>query len=77
MAEKLTDTDVFYMEQAPEVIANKTGANVNDVFFAKQAPSKLAKLLKSQRILYFIISKLQICLLMNMLVRNLPHQLHL
>lgn len=32
MAEKLTDTDVFYMEQAPEVIANKTGVNVNDVF---------------------------------------------
>lgn len=46
MAEKLTDTDVFYMEQAPEVIANKTGANVNDVFFAKQAPSKLAKTLE-------------------------------
>lgn len=42
MAEKLTDTDVFYMEQAPEVIANKTGANVNDVFFAKQAPNLLA-----------------------------------
>lgn len=46
MAEKLTDTDVFYMEQAPEVIANKTGANVNDVFFAEQAPSKLAKTLE-------------------------------
>ena len=46
MAEKLTDTDVFYMEQAPEVIANKTGANVNDVFFAEQAPNKLAKTLE-------------------------------
>lgn len=45
MAEKLTDTDVFYMEQAPEVIANKTGVNVNDVFFAEQDPSKLAKTL--------------------------------
>lgn len=45
MAEKLTDTDVFYMEQAPEVVANKTGVNVNDVFFAEQDPSKLAKTL--------------------------------
>ena len=45
MAEKLTDTDVFYMEQAPEVVASKTGADVNDVFFAEQDPSKLAKTL--------------------------------
>lgn len=45
MAEKLTNTDVFYAEQAPEVIAKKAGVSVNDVFYAEQDPRKLAKAL--------------------------------
>lgn len=35
MAEKLTNTDVFYAEQAPEVIAKKAGVSVNNVFYAE------------------------------------------
>lgn len=45
MAEKLTNTDVFYAEQAPEVIAKKAGVSVNNVFYAEQDPRKLAKAL--------------------------------
>lgn len=46
MAEKLQILMYSIWSKPHEVIANKTGANVNDVFFAEQAPSKLAKTLE-------------------------------
>ena len=43
MGEKLRDSDVLYMEEGGEVIGNKRGGNVNDVFFGEEGGSKLGK----------------------------------